>query len=73
MTLPDGLLVAIVRSTDDEVGQEHLAREWQRGVRRGLEAAERIREQMRQARCTCATPGELAEDGRCFRCWGWPT
>jgi hypothetical protein len=35
-------------------------------------AAARIRESMRRARCTCTRPGELADDGRCSRCWGWP-
>jgi hypothetical protein len=34
--------------------------------------AERIREQMRRARCSCVLPAELADDGRCSRCWGWP-
>jgi len=72
VSLPDGLLIAIVRATDDEVEQERLAREWRRALRHGAEIAERIREQMRRVPCSCATPGELADDGRCSRCWGWP-
>jgi hypothetical protein len=35
-------------------------------------AADRIREHMRTASCTCARAGEFAGDGRCSRCWGWP-
>jgi hypothetical protein len=34
--------------------------------------AERIREQMCRVRCSCVLPAELADDGRCSRCWGWP-
>jgi hypothetical protein len=34
-------------------------------------AAARIRAQ--PVRCTCALPGQPAADGRCSRCWGWPT
>lgn len=37
---------------------------------KGEAAAERIREQVRTAKCTCARPGQRAEDGRCSRCWG---
>lgn len=36
-------------------------------------AAERVREQMRSAPCTCARPATPADDGRCSHCWGWPT
>ncbi len=25
-----------------------------------------------EPRCSCSEPGELAIDGRCSRCWGWP-
>jgi hypothetical protein len=38
-----------------------------------VSTAERIRAQMRHVPCTCATPAELDERGRCSRCWGWPT
>jgi hypothetical protein len=49
----------------------------QRGLRaefgiRGSVAAGQIRERMRQMPCSCLEPGELAADGRCTRCWGWP-
>jgi hypothetical protein len=36
-----------------------------------VEAAERIRGQATP--CTCESPDRLARDGRCSRCWGWPT
>jgi hypothetical protein len=36
-------------------------------------AEARIREQLRHVRCCCAEPDEPAEDGRCSRCWGWPS
>jgi hypothetical protein len=71
VSLPDRLLIAIVRTTHDEAEQEHLARRWQVALRRGAELEERIREQMRRGSCSCATPGALADDGRCSRCWGW--
>ena len=41
-------------------------------ARKAEATAERIREATRTARCTCAAPGELASDGRCSRCYGWP-
>jgi hypothetical protein len=28
---------------------------------------------IRSPRCTCLRPGERAPDGRCSRCWGWPS
>lgn len=37
----------------------------------GAQAAARVRESMRAAPCTCASPGLAAGDGRCGRCWGW--
>lgn len=37
------------------------------------DAATRVREQARTVSCCCRSgPAELAEDGRCSRCWGWP-
>jgi hypothetical protein len=33
-------------------------------------AAERIRESMRAAPCTCASPGAPRDHGRCGRCFG---
>jgi len=72
MILSDRLLIAIVRAINDEFEQERLAWRWVWALRRGHEIAEQIREQTRHAPCTCATPAELADDGRCERCYGWP-
>jgi hypothetical protein len=71
VSLRDGLLIAIVRATDDEHEQERLAFRWVRALRRGHEAAERIREQMRHVPCSCATLGEPADQDGCERCPGW--
>ena len=36
---------------------------------RAASAAERIREQVRAARCSCRLPGPVALEGRCLRCY----
>lgn len=72
MSLPDYLLLAIVRVTDDEAEQERLAQRWEVARRRSGLLAERIREQMARVRCSCFEPAELDDRGRCSRCWGWP-
>lgn len=72
LTLPDSLLIAIIRAAADEAQQEQLARRWVRSVRLAEVLAERIREQMASRPCSCASHSEPAEDGRCSRCWGWP-
>jgi hypothetical protein len=44
MTLPDGLLDAILDVTDgDEVAAEHLARQWQAAIPRMQATADKIR------------------------------
>jgi hypothetical protein len=42
-------------------------------VDKATAAADRIREQARSRVCRCAEGAvvELADDGRCARCWGW--
>jgi AAA domain len=39
----------------------------------GDDLAERIRRQAARPTCCCAMPGDPAADGRCSRCWGWPS
>ena len=56
---------------------EHWPATTREGVRiayaaKAAAAADRIREQVRAAACGCVRPVELADDGRCSRCWGWP-
>ena len=72
MTLPDHLLLAILRATDDAAERDRLARRWECARRRSEFLAERIREQMRHVRCSCFEPANLDDRGRCSRCWGWP-
>ena len=39
---------------------------------RAAVAAARIREQMSRVPCRCTQAVDLADEGRCSRCWGWP-
>ena len=71
MAVPEHILQAILRHTDDEVEQERLAREWNRLLPEMEAAGERIREQVRQSVCRCwLEPEFITEDGRCGRCYG---
>jgi hypothetical protein len=69
-TLPDSLLLAIVRATSDEAEQLRLARHWQRTLPELEDAAERIRRSVREARCACELSADSLPDGRCPRCFG---
>jgi hypothetical protein len=71
VVVPERLLLAILRVTDDQAEQERLAREWNRTLPEMKAAGERIREQVRNSRCRCELEPEfVTEDDRCGRCFG---
>ena len=67
------LLSAIVASSHgDEAAARALVRRWEATLRENDRRAERIRADVRDAACSCAStvPAEGLPDGRCSRCFG---
>jgi hypothetical protein len=62
------------RGTDGTANERSVARTQDLPLEtdRGADTAERIRATVSRRPCSCARPGELEDDGRCGRCWGWP-
>lgn len=74
MTLPDSLLRAIGRTVEQAGGDladaHDLADAWERLDADLDRRAARMRHEVRQARCCCATSAEPDAEGRCSRCYG---
>lgn len=72
MSLPRPLVEAIVASVEGRGGTaadvDELVAHWEEASRATTEAAERIRAQVREARCTCLDGGIAERGDRCDRC-----
>jgi hypothetical protein len=65
------LLDAIVNATSGDEAAKDLYRRWRAVLPELEERAQRIREEVRTAPCSCERAAEPLLWGRCPRCWGW--